>query len=65
MDNIGDLPGEWEEKRRNKKRLTEMRTTILDERETNTKRIITVAFPVVIFAGWIWILLEILYRFIW
>jgi hypothetical protein len=64
LDSIGDLLGEWEEKRRNKKIVRNMRTTVLDERETTTKRIITVGFPVIIFAGWVWIIIELLIRFL-
>ena len=57
LDNLGDVLGEWENKHRNRKRVAEMRTTVINEGESNVNRFMKVGFPIVLFVVWVFILI--------
>ncbi len=59
LDNLGDVLGDWETKHRNRRKVAEMRTTVINEGERDSKRAMKVAGPVVIFVVWVLILLAI------
>ena len=59
LDNLGDMLGDWEKKFKNRKRLAQMRTTVINEGESDTKRFMKIGFPVLIFIVWVAILIAI------
>ncbi len=59
LDNLGDVLGDWETKHRNRRRVADMRTTVINEGQSNVNRAMKIGFPVVLFLVWVAILLAI------